>query len=151
EAYAHAWAEQTYWLTRTIPQVSPLPRDYPAQTLPNTVASSRVVSAELSPEETKALLEDVPSVYHTHINEVLLTALAQTLSAWTGSSRVLFDLEGHGREDLFLDVDVSRTVGWFTSLFPVYLDFGAVSTVPLTGTLVDALNAVKENLRAIPN
>src|SRR5207248_2250333 len=67
------------------------------------------------------------------------------LAEWIGSTSVLVDLEGHGREDLFVDVDVSRTVGWFTSLFPVYLDLAGTSTV------AQALQAVKEQLRTIPN
>jgi non-ribosomal peptide synthase protein (TIGR01720 family) len=75
---------------------------------------------------------------------VLLTALAAAFAGWTGQRTLLVDLEGHGREALFADVDVSRTVGWFTSLFPVLLD---------AGTATDpghALKAVKEELRAVP-
>jgi non-ribosomal peptide synthase protein (TIGR01720 family) len=54
----------------------------------------------------------------TQINDILLTALVQILAKWTGSNSVLLDLEGHGREDIFEDVDLSRTVGWFTTIFP---------------------------------
>jgi non-ribosomal peptide synthase protein (TIGR01720 family) len=85
----------------------------------------------------------VPKAYHTQINDVLLTALGQTLAAWSGRPSVLVDVEGHGREELFAGVDISRTVGWFTSLFPVLL------SVPTDGPGA-ALTSVKEQLRRIP-
>ncbi|MFB9683728.1 non-ribosomal peptide synthetase [Amycolatopsis plumensis] len=108
-----------------------------------TVASTRTVTTRLDAELTRALLQDVPGVYRTQVNDVLLAALGGALRRWTGSERVLVDLEGHGREDLFDDVDLSRTVGWFTSMFPVALD------VPDTG-VATLLKSVKEQLRAIP-
>ncbi len=109
----------------------------------NTVASTRTVTTKLDAELTRALLQEVPGVYRTQVNDVLLAALGGALRRWTGAGRVLLDLEGHGREELFDDVDLSRTVGWFTSMFPVALD------VPDTewGT---RLKSVKEQLRAIP-
>src|SRR2546429_636525 len=72
--------EQAYWLSRKSEQARPLPRDGAFNEQANTVASTGVVTVELSAQETKALLEEVPSVYHSHIHEVLLTALAQTLA-----------------------------------------------------------------------
>ncbi|MEV6827024.1 non-ribosomal peptide synthase/polyketide synthase [Amycolatopsis sp. NPDC051102] len=108
-----------------------------------TVASTRTVTTRLDAELTRALLQDVPGVYRTQVNDVLLAALGGALRRWTGTDRVLVDLEGHGREDLFDDVDLSRTVGWFTSMFPVALD------VPESG-VATLLKSVKEQLRAIP-
>ncbi|HEY6421687.1 MAG TPA: amino acid adenylation domain-containing protein, partial [Pseudonocardiaceae bacterium] len=87
----------------------------------NTAASTASVTVRLDPEQTRALLVDVSGVYRTQINAVLLAGLGRVLSRWTGRDRVLVDLEGHGREDLFDGVDLSRTVGWFTTLFPVAL------------------------------
>jgi non-ribosomal peptide synthase protein (TIGR01720 family) len=98
----------------------------------------------LDEEETRALLQDVPAAYGTEINDVLLTALAQSLERWTGAPELLVDLEGHGREDLFDDVDLSRTVGWFTTIYPVRLDLRALYGPG------EALKAVKEQLRRIP-
>ncbi|MEV7094866.1 non-ribosomal peptide synthase/polyketide synthase [Amycolatopsis sp. NPDC051045] len=109
----------------------------------NTVASTRTVTTRLDAELTRALLQDVPGVYRTQVNDVLLAALGGALRRWSGADRVLIDLEGHGREELFDDVDLSRTVGWFTSLFPVALD------VPDAG-VASLLKSVKEQLRAIP-
>jgi non-ribosomal peptide synthase protein (TIGR01720 family) len=75
----------------------------------------------------------------------LLTALAQTFAHWTGERRLLLDLDRHGRVDLFEDVDLSRTVGWFTTVVPVQLDLAGASTPG------EALQAVREQLRRIPN
>ena len=71
-----------------------------------------------------------------------------------GEHAVLLDLEGHGREEIFADVDLSRTVGWFTSLFPVRLDPGALDLdEALAGgaALGRALKLIKEQLRALPD
>ncbi|SMC85680.1 non-ribosomal peptide synthetase [Lentzea albidocapillata] len=108
-----------------------------------TTASQRGVTVRLSGQDTRRVLREVPPVYRTQVNDVLLTALGCVLSGWTGSRRVLVALEGHGREELFDGVDLSRTVGWFTSMFPVALD------VPEAGW-GETLKAVKEQLRAVP-
>ena len=82
---------------------------------------------------TGALLTRVPAAFHGGINDVLLTGLVLAVADWcrrrgaaSEAAAVLLDLEGHGREEVFADVDLSRTVGWFTSLFPVRLDAGAL-------------------------
>ncbi|MGH3754099.1 MAG: non-ribosomal peptide synthase/polyketide synthase, partial [Pseudonocardiaceae bacterium] len=110
----------------------------------NTAGSSRWVSVRLGRDDTDALLHRVPGVYRTQINDVLLSALGRVLSAWTGRDRVLVALEGHGREEILDGVDVSRTVGWFTSQFPVAL------AVP-SADWGEILKSVKEQLRAIPH
>jgi amino acid adenylation domain-containing protein/non-ribosomal peptide synthase protein (TIGR01720 family) len=135
--------ELTYWQSISRTQITRLPVDKAFSA--NTVASARKVSVSLSPEETRALLQEVPKVYKTQINDILLTALVQVLSKWTGSNCVLFDLEGHGREELFDDVDLSRTVGWFTTTFPVLLELKA------TDNLGDVIKSIKEQLGAVPN
>ncbi|NEQ20420.1 MAG: amino acid adenylation domain-containing protein [Microcoleus sp. SIO2G3] len=135
--------ELDYWLTQSRRQIALLPVDFPGGD--NTVAHSNTISISLSQEETQALLQDVPAAYQTQINDVLLTALVQAVKQWTEESLLLVDLEGHGREEIFEDVDLSRTVGWFTTLFPVLLDIGAASSPG------DALKTVKEQLRNVPN
>ncbi|MEH2225052.1 amino acid adenylation domain-containing protein [Nostoc sp.] len=134
-----------YWLDSMRFPIAPLPLDYTAVTQKNTVASSQIVSVYLSVEQTRALLHDVPGAYNTQINDVLLTALVQTFTRWTSSHSLLIDLEGHGREDLFDDVDLSRTVGWFTSIFPVLLKLEDRNDPG------EVLKSVKEQLRRIPN
>jgi len=130
------------WLAWSWERVSPLPVDHPGGA--NTVASAQMISMSLSVEETQALLREVPQVYRTQINDVLLTALVQAFAQWTGENLLLVDLEGHGREELFEDVNLSRTVGWFTSIFPVLLDLRGARGPG------EALKSVKEQLRRIP-
>ncbi|BAZ11502.1 amino acid adenylation domain-containing protein [Calothrix sp. NIES-4071] len=146
QEYAQSTAlkqELDYWLTSLRQPVAPLRVDYLGGE--NTTANARTVEVALSVEETQALLQQVSAAYQTQINDVLLTALVQAFSQWTGEQSLLFDLEGHGREQLFANIDLSRTVGWFTSVFPVRLDFEKASYPG------DALKIVKEQLRAIPN
>ena len=76
---------------------------------------------------------------------VLLTALVQATAAWTGHPALTVDLEGHGREEIIEDVDLSRTVGWFTSIYPVHLNITGADTP------IAALKLVKEQVRKIPN
>ena len=109
----------------------------------NTVRSAREIRIRLDAATTTALLKDVPEVYRTEVNDVLLTALAPVLAEWTGSRRAELIMEGHGREDLFDGVDVSRTVGWFTTRYPVVVD-------PSGEGWGARLKSVKEQLRAIP-
>jgi amino acid adenylation domain-containing protein/non-ribosomal peptide synthase protein (TIGR01720 family) len=146
EEYAQSDAlrqEAAYWLAESGKRVRRLPVDFPGGA--NTVDSSATVTVSLSPEETRALLHQAPEAYRTFIDEVLLAALAQGFAWWTGARSLLIDLEGHGREEILEDVALWRTVGWFTTHFPVSLELGA-STDPGT-----ALKVIKERLRAIPN
>ena len=135
--------ELGHWLSLGQRPTIPLPVDFFGSD--NLEASAQSVTVSLSAEETQALLQEVPAAYRTEINDVLLTALAQAFAQWTGSQSLLVDLEGHGREDLFEEVDLSRTVGWFTALFPVRLDLED------TAGPGEALMAVKEQLRQVPN
>ncbi|TGV04274.1 non-ribosomal peptide synthetase, partial [Mesorhizobium sp. M00.F.Ca.ET.186.01.1.1] len=111
----------------------------------NTEANGRMLTIHLEEEETDALLQKVPSRYRVHINDILLTALALAHGKWTGESALLVNLEGHGREELFEDVDLSRTVGWFTSMYPLLIQLE-----PNTSS-EDALARVKEKLQQIPH
>ena len=137
--------ELAYWTGQFRTPVAPLPLDYPDGERANSVASARTLSVSLGVEETTKLLQEVPRFYRTQINDVLLTALAQAFSRWAGAQSLLIDLEGHGREPIFEDVDLSRTIGWCTSLFPVLLDIRG------TESPGEALKSVKETLRRIPN
>ncbi|MEU8654864.1 amino acid adenylation domain-containing protein, partial [Streptomyces sp. NPDC048737] len=118
-----------------------LPRDREGE---NTNASYATATVSLDEAETAALLRDVPRTFGSRINDVLLTAVAQAVCAWTGEQSVAIALEGHGREELFDDVDLSRTVGWFTSIFPVELS-------PAPGGPATTLASVQEQLAAVPH
>jgi len=133
--------ERDYWM-RSLHH-SRLPVDNPD--CANTVALARTISVSLNVEETRALLQEVPAAYQTQINDVLLTALVQTFAEWTQEYSLLLDLEGHGREAINKDIDVSRTVGWFTTIFPVLLTLEEILDPG------EVLKAIKEQLRGVPN
>ncbi|MEH2216142.1 MAG: amino acid adenylation domain-containing protein [Nostoc sp.] len=135
--------EWDYWLSPCWQEIAPLPVDFSDGN--NTVEQVRNISIFLTVEQTKVLLKEVPKAYNTQINDILLTALVQAFSQWTGNNSLLLALEGHGREEIFDDVDFSRTLGWLTSIFPVLLDLGKTSDP------VESLKVVKEQLRGIPN
>ncbi|HEX8651125.1 MAG TPA: non-ribosomal peptide synthase/polyketide synthase [Pyrinomonadaceae bacterium] len=135
--------ELSYWLAEARAQTARLPLDHSEGA--NTEGSARTVSVSLNVEETRALLQDAPAAYHTQINDLLLTALAQAFTRWTGARSLLVDLEGHGREEIREGVDLSRTVGWFTTTFPVVL------TTEEPFDPGGALKSTKEQLRRIPN
>ena len=142
---AHAEAavpEKAYWLAQDAGATGAVPVDGPGGT--GKFADVRTVTTPLSPEETHELLQEVPGAYHSQINDILLTALAQTLLPWSGTAALLIDLEGHGREDVLKGADLSHTVGWFTTIFPVRLEL-------LSGAQPgEAVRSMKEQLRAIP-
>ncbi|HVG18996.1 MAG TPA: condensation domain-containing protein, partial [Blastocatellia bacterium] len=135
--------ELSYWLGELTGSFARLPVDYPGGE--NSESSARSVSASLDEEETRALLHEVPAAYRTQINDALLAALAATLEKWVAGACVLIEMEGHGREEVIEGVDLSRTVGWFTSGYPVAL------RLEERGGVGGRLKAVKEQLRAIPH
>ncbi len=144
--------------------------------------TARELTLTLPATVTGALLTRLPAAFHAGINDVLLTGLALAVMDWCrrhgrgGGDRpaVLVDVEGHGREEIAADLDLSRTVGWFTSLFPVRLDPGALNASARNPNALDpsapnpsaldlddalaggaalggALKAIKEQLRALPD
>ncbi|MGE7955443.1 non-ribosomal peptide synthase/polyketide synthase [Pseudomonas sp. NPDC089530] len=118
-----------------------LPCDNPQGGLQNRL--ERKIESRLDSALTQQLLQRAPAAYRTQVNDLLLTALARVLCRWSGQPAALIQLEGHGREDLSAEIDLSRTVGWFTSLFPVRLQPEA--------ELPGAIKAIKEQLRAVPD
>ncbi len=102
-------------------------------------------SCELSSEETKNLLRCTRSSYDVTINAILLAALGQAYQNCTGNQKMLIDLEGHGREELFPDVNISRTVGWFTTIYPFCLDISNENDI------VGKVLHVQKQLEEVPN
>ncbi|MBY8883143.1 non-ribosomal peptide synthetase, partial [Actinacidiphila acidipaludis] len=134
--------------------------DRPLDPTQDVMGTLRYVAQELPTEATSSLLTTVPSAFNAGVNDVLLTALALAVADWRrrragdDSTAVLVDLEGHGREEFVKGVDLSRTVGWFTSIFPVALDLGPLDwdAVWAGGDAVgDVLKRVKEQLRGLPD
>ncbi len=132
--------EADYWLGR--PKTTLFPVDYPQGC--NSEASAASCEAAITQIDTEALLQQVPAVYRTRINDILLAALGRSLADWSGNDAVCIDLESHGREALFDDIDLSRTVGWFSSVYPLVLMLPEGSE---PGRLI---MSVKEQLRQVP-
>ncbi|OPG13064.1 non-ribosomal peptide synthetase [Microbispora sp. GKU 823] len=133
--------EVAHW--SAVPESTPLPVDRDGD---NVVSSRRIVRVSLGERETSALLHVAPGVFRARVNDVLLGGLAWALCRWTGEDRLVIELEGHGREEIFDDVDLSRTVGWFTSSYPVLLE------VPASGgeDWTPVVRSVRRSLRALP-
>ena len=122
-------------------------------------SSAGHMQIELSASVTSSLLTVVPAAFHAEINDVLLGALAVAIGGWRiqrgheVGGPVLIDLEGHGREPMSEGVDLSRTVGWFTSIFPVALDVGPIDFDEAWAggsSMGHAIKRIKEQLRAVP-
>ena len=111
---------------------------------PDTMQASQKITRQLTVSQTDALFYEAPQAYRTDAETLMQAALARTLCEYTGESKTSIDMEGHGREDLFDDLDVSRTVGWFTTLYPMVLEW---STDDNFATLI---KNTKERSRAVP-
>ncbi len=143
----HAHSEQvrgelSYWSELSRKHIKPLPVD--SHDGQNLEAETQTFTIALDADETRVLLRDVVRAYDARINEVLLAALVDAVADWTSKQSILIELEGHGREELFADVDLSRTVGWFTNAFPVLLERKAEHSPAA------ALESVKQQLRSVP-
>ncbi|NYV78859.1 condensation domain-containing protein, partial [Streptomyces sp. UH6] len=121
----------------------------PGPALPDPGAS-HMLTVELDEEDTEALLRSAPTAYRTRVNDVLLAALALALARWTGGKRVRLDLESHGREDLLDGVDLSRTVGWFTTVHPVALSVDTPDDLGPGRDWRALVKSVRRQLRAVP-
>ncbi|WP_306373041.1 surfactin non-ribosomal peptide synthetase SrfAA [Bacillus subtilis] len=139
---AHLLQQAEYWSQIAAEQISPLPKD--CETEQRIVKDTSSVLCELTEEDTKHLLTDVHQPYGTEINDILLSALGLTMKEWTKGAKIGINLEGHGREDIIPNVNISRTVGWFTAQYPVVLDISEADASAVIKT-------VKENLRRIPD
>ncbi|WP_395822811.1 amino acid adenylation domain-containing protein [Collimonas sp.] len=133
-------AELPYWASLAT-QHDDLPLDHPHASATN--ADAEVVMQALDAELTRAALTEANAAYRTQMIDVLIAALAQAIGAHAGTASCRLELEGHGREALFDDLDVSRTPGWLTSHYPVSFTVG--------DTGVATLCAAKDALRAVPN
>ncbi|MCP5052251.1 MAG: non-ribosomal peptide synthetase, partial [bacterium] len=123
--------------------------DYPARD--NRVKNTASVSFSLNRRQTETLLTRVNRAFNTEINDILLTALGLSIEEKFGHSRVWVALEGHGREEIPAKLDISRTVGWFTSVYPVLLDLSAHPVQGQEEQLAYRIKKIKETLRQVPN
>ncbi|MCX3288947.1 amino acid adenylation domain-containing protein [Streptomyces sp. NEAU-H22] len=153
-------ADSSYYRRPLTGEDRPLARRALAAT--DTVANERLRTVTVGPEVTAALLNEIPATFHAGVNDVLLTALAVALARYRrdlGQDQTFahIELEGHGREGRFVagsagfEPELSRTVGWFTTLFPVTVDPGTATDLTTPEYLTAALKRVKEDLARVPD
>ncbi|MFI0263822.1 amino acid adenylation domain-containing protein [Streptomyces sp. NPDC017056] len=148
-------AELPLWIDM-VHKPGPLLGERPLDPALDTYGTAERTSLTLPTEVTEAILTRVPTAFHAGVNDVLLAALAVAAHGWRGiGDGALIDLEGHGREETVVPgADLSRTVGWFTSIYPVRLAPGAFDRAealeggPAAG---EVLKRIKEQLRAVPD
>jgi non-ribosomal peptide synthase protein (TIGR01720 family) len=137
-----AKAERTYWAGEEARAVEELAVDYEGGE--NRFGDEGRVVEVLEAETTRELLSEAGKAYNTQVMDLLLGALVEGLWEWGGYERVRVELEGHGREDVVKGVDLTRTVGWFTSMYPVVLERRVGESVGVR------IQRVKEQLRGVP-
>lgn len=137
--------EIPFWVDKQMVSGSTLPLDINKNNKENTVKNSLVYSVQLDADITRSLISTAHNAYNTNINDLLLAALVTAFNSYTGESSLLIAMEGHGREDIFDNIDVSRTIGWFTSIYPVLLNLENIK-----GS-AKVITALKEQLRRIPD
>lgn len=141
-AASQALQEYSYW-HKIENSICSLPVDF---NYGSTMAiTSSTIAKSLTKKETTDLLRNVPKAYATQINDILLTALILTIGHWTKEYSLSITLEGHGRENILTNIDLSRSIGWFTALFPVHLNLNKPQD------LEGSIKTIKEELRRIPN
>nr|APD72044.1 non-ribosomal peptide synthetase 10 [Streptomyces sp.] len=140
-----AEASRTYWeRTLAVAPLPPVPVDtHTAERA--TVHGSAAIQTVLPPDLTHSLLKDAGTAYRTRPDELVLTAVALASHALSGSGELLVSVENNGRHPFSDDIDLSRTVGWFTALYPV-----RITLPPDTADPGAVIKSVKEQLRAVP-
>jgi len=142
--------EKTYWAGLETASVLPITKDFEQED--NISRDTHTLSFQLSEADTLRLLTRTNQAFGTEINDILLTAFGLAAREAYGLDQVLIALESHGRESIFndagidIDIDISRTVGWFTSVYPVLLDLSGNET-----DLARQIKVVKEHLHRVPN
>jgi amino acid adenylation domain-containing protein/non-ribosomal peptide synthase protein (TIGR01720 family) len=135
--------ERDYWLAQAPLNPPRFPMDHDLG--PNDWISARVERVELDVEESALLLQQVPRFHGVQIDAVLVTAILSAFESWIGSRSLPILLLGHGREALYDDMDLTRTIGWFNTIYPVLLDMGP------NPDLVESARELNRQLRRVPH
>ena len=135
--------ERDYWLAQAPLSPPRFPLDHNLG--PNDWAHAHVERAELTEEESTLLLEQVPRFHGVQIDAILCTAILSAFEGWVKTRSLPILLLGHGREALYDDMDLTRTVGWFNTIFPVLLDMGP------NPDLVESARELNRQLRRVPH
>ncbi|WP_041517884.1 plipastatin non-ribosomal peptide synthetase PpsC [Bacillus subtilis] len=137
--------EEAYWRSVEEQQAAELPYEIPHHV--NIDFSKRdSLSFSLTEADTAVLLQNVNHAYGTDTQDILLTAASLAICEWTGGSKLRIAMEGHGREHILPELDISRTVGWFTSMYPALISFEHHRD-----ELGTSVKTVKDTLGRIPN
>lgn len=131
------------WLSLPWRGVAPLPVDYPGGG--NTLADARTETFWFDESVTISLLREVPARLRVKINEILLAALLLALRSWSGQRVQHVDIEGHGRENLFDDINLARTVGWFTTIYPVLFELESDEPAHVLQVVHDHMSQIPHN------
>ncbi|HLP62490.1 MAG TPA: amino acid adenylation domain-containing protein, partial [Candidatus Deferrimicrobium sp.] len=135
--------EKKHWQKIEAVEAPLIPKDFEVDD--NGIKDTGSVSFTLNEEETELLLTKVNGVFRTEINDILLTALGMGIKKTFGHDRAVIVLEGHGREEILAGIDIGRTVGWFTTLYPVLMDISHI------GDPGRQVKEIKETLRQVPH
>jgi len=136
-----AASQRDFWLQQASTQYATLPLDFPDGG--NTYGDRITEELQFTSKETQALLQEVPQAYRAQMDDLLVAALVLAVTQWSERTDICIDFEGHGRADLGLDI--SRTVGWFTTLYPLRFDLAE------TDEFDRILKTIKEQLRQVPD
>lgn len=133
--------ELSYWqhVHDSIPRNNNTPTEYMNQ--------CQLITMELEEKTTAILLTDANKALGTEINELLIAAVATSLAKLFCQSEIAINLEGHGREKIAETIDITRTVGWFTSIYPIIID----NSVEKSGNIVNYITEIRDMLRSVPN
>jgi iturin family lipopeptide synthetase B len=134
-----------YWKHIEKTSIPPLPEDFKISPAEKKIKNLRSLKLTLNPEQTRQLLKEVNQAYSTEINDILLAAVGLAVKDWAGIDKMFINIEGHGRQEIMEDTDISRTVGWFTCQYPVLLEMNPPRDLSYT------IKHIKETVRQIPN
>jgi non-ribosomal peptide synthase protein (TIGR01720 family) len=139
---AHMEKQKMWWQKQEARTSAKLPVD--KERSENLMGSQRRVEVEMSVEQTAKIMKEVRRAYRVEVDEVLMSGVVKAVSEWSGNEVVRVEVEGHGREEI-VGGDVSRSVGWFTSLYPVRME------VREGGSIEEVMKEVKEEMRRVPD
>lgn len=131
--------ERTYWERNAVVSIFPYDHDLGK----STVGSSTTLFSQLNEEDTAKLCCDSNRAYHTETYDLLLCALLTAIQAFSPEQTISLELESHGREMEETGINVSRSVGWFTSIYPVNFEVGI-------DEWYNQIPSIKEQVRKIP-
>lgn len=132
--------ELSYWMDLKNKKNNPMKTDFPCSSEERTVENNEKIRVSLSLEESEVLTGRVPGYFYAGINDILLFSVLQACD----EDSLFLNLEGHGREYIVQDVDLTRTVGWFTTIFPLFLQKKG-------DTQAARIGAVREALERMPH